>query len=149
MLIGIFFGIAPDLDFFYGFAKYHTWTPSEHQFQHRTFLTHAPILWLTLAMIVYLIAPDPFWKEVAVLIWTGSWTHFLLDSIESGIMWLWPFRTKRYAFIRNEKKYLPNEKRFIPFWWGFTKWYVNSFVTSKLELALIIIGVVFWISRGY
>jgi membrane-bound metal-dependent hydrolase YbcI (DUF457 family) len=145
IFIGLFFGFAPDLDLFYGFAKYKTWIASEDKFQHRTFLSHAPILWLVLAAIVYLIAPDPFWKEVGLLILVGSWTHFLLDSVESGIMWLWPFRTTRYALIPNEKKYITSEKRFFPFWINFVRWYAATFVTYKLEVSLILFALLGWL----
>ena len=145
LLIGLFFGVAPDFDFFYGFAKTKSWTASEDKFDHRKYLSHAPILWLIPAVFVFLFASNPFWKEVGILILVGSWTHFILDSIEAGIMWLWPFQTKRYAFLAHEGKYITPEKRFFPFWIGFTRWYVTTFLTAKLEILLILIGCGVWL----
>jgi membrane-bound metal-dependent hydrolase YbcI (DUF457 family) len=144
MALGVFFGFAPDLDFFYGFAKAKTWTATEQEFNHRRYLSHAPILWLLLGGFIYFIGPHPFWKEVGILLWIGSWTHFVLDSIESGVMWLWPFQTVQYAFLPIRKKYLTSEKRFIPFWSGFVKWYAQDLLSSKLEAALIVAAGIFW-----
>lgn len=143
--IGIFFGFAPDLDFFYGFITRKTLTPSEGSFDHRAFLSHAPLLWLIAGILTAFIAQDPFWKVVGLLIWMGSWTHFILDSIEGGIMWLWPINKKHYALVSGERKFITREKRFWPFWIEFTKWYAVTFLSFKLEIAVILLAGWYWI----
>lgn len=135
--IGIFFGFAPDLDFFYGFIKHRTLTASEEKFNHRIFLSHAPVLWLIAGIAIAFIVTDPFWKTVGSLVWIGSWSHFILDSIEGGVMWLWPWKKKQYALIPDHEKFITKEKRFFPFWISFTKWYAMTFVSFWLELGVI------------
>lgn len=143
LAVGTFFGFAPDLDLFYGFAKNKTMTASDDTFDHRTFLSHAPIFWLIPGVVLFFFMPDPFWKEVGLLSWLGSWSHFLLDSIEGGVMWLWPWRKKRYALLPEGKGYVNSEKRFFPFWIGFFRWYIKTFVSIWVELGLIITAVFF------
>lgn len=146
LLIGIFFGIAPDFDFFYGFIKYRRWTASEDVFDHRQFLSHAPLIWLFTGLLVSLIAANPFWKFFGLLIWIGSWTHFALDSVEQGVKWFWPFSQKTYA-LRSQKiinRYITKERRFFPFWIGMVKHYAQTSVVFYCEIAVIIIAVGYW-----
>ncbi|MFA5130538.1 MAG: metal-dependent hydrolase [Patescibacteria group bacterium] len=142
--IGIFFGIAPDFDFFYGLLKYKTVTAHDDEFDHRKFLSHAPILWLIPSLVIFFLAPTPFWKEIGLLIWVGSWTHFALDSIETGIMWLWPFRKTKMAVLPTQKEYITDERRFFPFWIGLVRWYALTMTSFWLEiLTIVIAGVVY------
>ena len=148
VFIGIFFGIAPDLDFFYGFTSQNVWTIPNDKFDYKKSLSHAPLLWLLLAALIYFLARDSYLKEVGLLIWAGSWTHFLLDSIDNGVMWLYPFTIKRYALFLKEKKYVTVETKFFPFWIGLVRWYAKNMVSFWLEVATIVIaGVVVFTTK--
>ena len=147
--IGIFFGIAPDFDFFYGFIKNRILTASEDKFDHRTYLSHAPILWLIPALLLFLLAPDPFWKTIGLLIWVGSWTHFFLDSIEHGVMWLWPFTDKPFSLIQRRLTFITKEERFFPFWTEFLFWYAKNSITCYLEILTVIVGLIAWMKIGW
>ncbi len=97
LLVGIFFSFAPDLDFFAAFAKTKSLKIDNNVAPHRKFFSHAPLLWLVIGLLTFLINSDPFYKTVGIMIWAGTWTHFILDS-EWGIMWLWPFSKKYFPF---------------------------------------------------
>jgi inner membrane protein len=91
-LIGIaivlFGGLAPDLDLLYFYFVDH------RQHVHHSYCTHIPFYWVS----VYGLLVVPLWRwwgRVAVqrftLLVCGGMLHMLLDSVASGILWLYPF----------------------------------------------------------
>lgn len=77
------------------------------------------------------------------MLWLGSWTHFLLDSIEYGIMWLWPLSSKVYA-LKDPELVLPiYETRFIPYWWQSVRKY-TKFYSFYLEVLIIITALIIY-----
>ena len=69
---------------------------------HRDHITHAPFFWLVICALISLfgyIFASPFVIYAGLLILTGTWTHFIFDSIELGISWLWPFSHKKFALF--------------------------------------------------
>lgn len=114
LMAGAFWGFAPDLDVFYSFARQknllvaHASTPI-----HRKYFFHAPILWLAAGLLVTLFASSVFVKLFGLIFWLASWSHFVLDSIEYGIMWLWPFNRKVYALMRREENLSIAETNFF------------------------------------
>src|SRR5437762_3439625 len=85
---GVFWGFAPDLDVFYFFIKHKTLlvaSGTSSSDPHRKFASHAPIYWLIAGLLVYFFSASEYWKFVGLLLWLGSWSHFLLDSVEYGI----------------------------------------------------------------
>lgn len=142
LLLGMFWGFAPDLDVFYAFFKIRGFTSDINKADHRKFVSHAPFLWLAAGIVLYVIVSDPFWKFNAILIVAGSWSHFLLDSIEYGIPWLWPVSHKLYALINPGKQsFFATEKSFFKHWLSFVKFYITR-PTFYLELLVIVIAVV-------
>ena len=99
LIIGTLAGEGPDIDLiWYSFS--HIVLKSKKNDDHREFITHAPLVWLIGSLIVVAIGAligSLFIEYIGWLILAGSWTHFILDSIEYGIMWLWPWSHKRYA----------------------------------------------------
>src|SRR3989338_5170182 len=96
ILVGMLAAIAPDIDLFKFY--YHDRKKGETSLQrHREYLTHAPVLWLIAGLGIFLISNNPVLKYSGLLIWLGSWSHFLMDSFEVGIMWKWPLSKKRHA----------------------------------------------------
>src|SRR5258707_1017416 len=88
----IFFGFAPDLDMFLSFFKEKALVVKNvNKNNHRRFYSHAPVLWLITGLMIYIFASTPYFKIFGLLLWLGAWSHFILDSIDYGIMWLWPF----------------------------------------------------------
>ncbi len=144
--LGAFFAFAPDLDMFYAFAKVKRFAIQIDKINHRELLSHAPMLWFLAGLILILASHDTFWRLVGLLIWLGSWSHFLLDSIQKGIMWLWPFRRKLFALLESSElklQEIPQNffdfKGFFRYWFSFVKYYINDFsATFYLEMVLII-----------
>ncbi len=139
---GMFFGFAPDLDTFVAFAKAKAFVfINKDETNHRKYYSHAPVLWLIAGLIVVAVAPNTYWRYVGLLLWLGSWSHFLLDTVQYGIMWLWPLSTKIYAFSDTEKKLNVVGIKFLDFWWSFVKLYSKT-VSFYLEILIIIVSLI-------
>lgn len=138
LIVGAFWGFAPDLDVFYAFAKQqnllvsHPTTPI-----HRKFFLHAPMFWLIVGLMIFFISASTFGKLFGLILWFSSWSHFFLDSIEYGIMWLWPFNSKVYSLFNQEKKFRIEETNFLKHSFKFLYFYSKS-ITFYLEIFIII-----------
>ncbi len=107
LIIGTLAGELPDIDlaklyFDHKFAK-----PGRTN-DHRVYITHAPLFWLLISAIVAAIGwacGSLFIEWIGLFILSGSWIHLLIDSLEYGVMWLWPFSKKLFAL----KKEVPVE----------------------------------------
>lgn len=93
--------IAPDLDLIYYFVKNKSAKLANDR-SHHDLVPHAPLPWLLAGLIVYILGGSDLSKALGLAIWVGSWTHFVLDSIEYGIMWLWPFSKKRFCIHKTQ-----------------------------------------------
>ncbi len=134
----MFFGAAPDLDLIYNFLKLKSYRiAGKGAPSHRKYLSHAPILWLIAGLTVYFLAQDDYYRTFGLLIWLGSWTHFVLDSIDYGIMWLWPFSTKFYSLRNRQADVEIGGSSFIGYLWSFAKIYSKA-LTFYLEIIIII-----------
>jgi len=140
LALGAFFGFAPDLDYFYAFAKIGRFTNPNHKVNHRHFFTHAPLVWLAVGLSIYFIAADPFIKYIGLVVWLGSWSHFVLDSIEFGVQWLWPFTPRLFGLKDVGQAEKIPDKEFMGFWTKFVKYYFTR-VSFYLEIIVIIIGI--------
>lgn len=134
--LGALFGFMPDLDFFYAFYKTHSFTIDVHEIDHRLFLTHTPILWLAIGLSVFALTKKPFVKALGLLLWLGTWSHLILDSIEHGVRWLWPLNANLYALMHISER-IERTGGFISFWWGVVEWYTTNSVTFYLEIIII------------
>ncbi len=47
------------------------------------------------------IFQSTFVEYLGWIILVGTWSHLILDSIEDGVMWLWPFTKRRFALGRS------------------------------------------------
>jgi len=138
LLWGMFFGFAPDLDYFYVFFREHAFTVKDMgRNNHRRFITHAPLLWLIAGLLIYFFSADVYYKFIGLLLWLGSWSHFMLDSIEDGVMWLWPISLKRYA-LKFPSIIKVDNNNFFGYWWKFIGQYIKSRVTFYFEVLIII-----------
>jgi membrane-bound metal-dependent hydrolase YbcI (DUF457 family) len=139
---GTFFGFAPDLDTFAAFAKEKAFVFKDKKgANHRKFWSHAPALWLIAGLLIYFTSVDSYWKYVGLLLWLGSWSHFLLDTIQYGIMWLWPFSKNIFAIKDKEMSLNIQESRFFPYWWKFVREY-SRLISFKLEVLIILIAII-------
>jgi hypothetical protein len=148
---GVFFGFAPDLDSFYTFFKSKSFKVNPKAGDHRKYFSHAPILWLLAGLTVYAAATSPFFKTFGLLIWLSSWSHFVLDSIQYGIMWLWPLNKKVYCFYPLTNKGNINtvmieaaeNQKFFNYWVIFIKEYSKGLIISlTCEIILLFIALI-------
>ena len=102
LIIGTLSGELPDIDLVrLYFAGKRSKTVMDED--HRNYITHTPLVWLCVAGIIFIVGmlmSSSFTKYLSLAVLAGSWSHLLLDSIEYGVMWLWPFSSKRYSLIK-------------------------------------------------
>ena len=125
---------------FVSFALARAWwyKPGVDSSMHRKFYTHIPILWLAAGLIIYFLSSDIYFKIFGLLVWVGSWTHFLLDSIEYGVMWLWPFNKEVWAVKdRGVIKRSVNANNFFGYWMSYLRYYVTRW-TFFVEVLIIL-----------
>jgi len=141
LVAGAFFGFAPDLDMFYAFFKAKGFTLQNKAINHREYITHHPFFWLALGLLIVALAQNQFWQYFGILVWLGSWSHFLLDSHFVGVMWLWPFSNKFYAIKNPGQREEHNVQGFFNFWFSFvTKVYPKiTPPTFYTEIVLLIV----------
>ena len=141
---GIFFSFAPDLDSFITFAKERSFTVrSPEKNNHRQFISHAPILWLIAGLAIYFFSSSEYFRILGLLLWLCSWSHFILDSIEYGIMWLWPFNKEKWALKDRGQDVVISGNGFLNYWINFLKFYITRW-TFYAEV-IILITVLFFI----
>jgi hypothetical protein len=138
---GMFFAFAPDLDTFAVFIKMKRFISSD-DVSHRKFWSHAPILWLLAGLVVSFFGwaiGDTYIQYFGLILWLCSWSHFALDSIQHGVMWLWPWRKRPLAFLDPEIRSNIPPQDFIPYWVKSVKFYMTRMSLSfTLELVVII-----------
>ncbi len=146
LVLGAFFGFAPDLDEFWFFYKNKNLlvAPAGQTTNHRHYLSHAPILWLIGGAVIFVFASGVFWKSAGILLWLCGWTHFLADSIEYGIMWLWPFDRKLFAFKDKEIYVTLSERGFFKHTLSFLKLYTRQF-SFYFEILTIFLAILVFI----
>ncbi len=141
LFFGAFFGFAPDLDEFYVFAKSRSWLVASEttSLMHRKFFSHTPVLWVLGGLIIFLFTSG-FIKLLGLIILFSSLSHFLLDSIEHGIMWLWPFSSKVYALKDAGFNFLIKEKNFFKHSFQFLQIYTTR-LSFYLEVLIILVAI--------
>jgi hypothetical protein len=92
-------GLLPDVDGLVAMMVKRQ-RPLQQKVQHHRYVTHTPLFYLVLTMLLSLVAP----LETTVVFGVLMFTHLVLDSwaTDDGIMWLWPVGRRQYAlFPRN------------------------------------------------
>lgn len=141
ILFGTVAAVIPDLDFVFFFTKHRSLKLREKE-SHRAQITHTPLFWLVLSALVFLAgftAGGIFGIYLGVLVLAGTWSHLLSDSIEYGVMWLWPF-SRRQFYFRKVRGVGPSPRGISTakyYWKFFTQVYVRNW-TFYVEIALVI-----------
>ena len=151
---GAFFGFCPDLDMFYAFSKAKSFTLPRKEINHRSYLTHRPLFWLGVGGLIFIpavIYASAFWQMFALMVWLGTWSHFVLDSFKVGIQWLWPIKNNFYAFLTPGEREEGPKTSFFRYWAWFLNYYAREnrrtflleiliLLTAAIVLALSKIG---------
>ncbi len=139
---GIFWSFAPDLDTFWAFFKAKSFYYNKKDNSvHRQFYTHIPILWLVTGLLIFFLSSSIYWKTFGLTLWLGSWSHFLLDSLEYGVMWLWPINKELWALKNRGIKVQINSSSFLSYWTTFLKFYITR-LTFYFEILIIFLALI-------
>lgn len=141
LALGAFAGFVPDLDEFWVFFKEKSFTVRDiAKNDHRNLVSHAPLFWLLAGMVIFVLSKGAFVREIGIIVWLCSWSHLALDTIEHGIMWLWPFSKKQFFLFKVE---LENIKD--PGFWNYWARYIKIYAKRKsfyLEILIIFITLI-------
>lgn len=138
-------GELPDIDIGILFLE-HLFSKGPHKESHREYITHAPLFWLMISLgIVGLAGAENsiFYQYIGWAILCGTWTHFLLDSIEHGITWLSPFSMKRFYLRKAVEAENSHRKGTIPYYIEHIR---NDYIktwTFYAEIIVLIVAVFF------
>ncbi len=141
---GAFFAFVPDLDMFYAFFKARGFTLPDKEVNHRYYVTHRPLVWLIPSIAVYAFGAwfelkSVFFQFFGLMILLGAWSHFALDSFKVGVMWLWPFTNRYFAFRSPGEREQGPKLGFFGFWLWFLKYYPKQNpVTFYLEVLILL-----------
>ena len=93
-LVLVFFSAAPDLDLFYFYFV-------NASLNHRSLPSHSPLPYIAVFLIMLTIAKV---RKFSFIAWLGGamligavFGHLALDSINAGVMWLWPLSHHVYG----------------------------------------------------
>jgi hypothetical protein len=145
-IITILAAEAPDLDLIRFFFE-HRSLKLQKTDSHRKYASHAPAAWLFGSFVIVLagyLLGIPFVSYAGLAVLCGSWSHFILDSVEYGIMWLWPFSKKMFALRYPVQEEIDEQIGTISYYWQFIKKYYCKYITFYLEL--IVIAVAVWVA---
>jgi hypothetical protein len=118
---------------------------------HREFITHAPLFWLIICLIIFgigILIDSKFTEIIAILLLGGTFSHFIFDSIEYGIRWLDPFYKKQLSLFKTkivEETVNDEGEKLVMgsisyYWNNIKKSYLKS-VTIYFEIAVVIIAI--------
>lgn len=120
---GMFGAIIPDIDMVYFYLIDH------RQHHHHSYITHFPIVWLSLLIVssAWFCKTSQRKNAVLVVIFSlNAFIHIILDTIVGDIWWLAPFVDRPFSFATVPAMYQPWWLNFLLHW---------SFV---LEMMLVI-----------
>lgn len=141
LVLGTVFGAVIDLDFFSYFVKHRTLKLHNNK-SHRDQMSHTPILWLAIGLLIYFYSTDTLTAMVGLVVWISVWGHLLFDTIEHGIMWLYPFSSKRYRFFMERELPHNGKEGLIEHYKVF---FMDFYPTTKTFWIEIIVVIIFLI----
>jgi hypothetical protein len=89
-------GLLPDADGLVAMAVKRE-RPMAQKVQHHKYVTHTPLFYLLITLLLALVVP----AQTAMLFGVLMFLHLVLDSwaTDDGIMWLWPISRKQVALF--------------------------------------------------
>lgn len=105
-VIGTLSGDFPDIDLFF-FSLHSKFFNKTSAKDHRDYVTHTPIVWFFISAFISILGvlfSSAFLEYLGLTILCGSWSHLMFDSIEYGVMWLWPLNRTRYKIFKKTPK---------------------------------------------
>lgn len=103
---------------------------------HRRFLTHTPIFGLAIGLTMYFLADSLYGQYFALVFLAAYASHMVVDSIEIGIMWLYPFSKKQYYLFESNTDSDPYLKE------NLFMFYVKMFRNVYMRMKTFYVGIV-------
>ena len=100
LIAGAVAAVIADVDVFVSIAKIGKFVSSTKEVDHRKNVFHAPAFHFALAALGFIVGWLGRWSDLqlyAILYFIGFASHFILDSLSYGIMWLWPLKNRLFA----------------------------------------------------
>jgi inner membrane protein len=132
LAVGLVASVLPDIDLLWFYLV------DGRRTVHHAYVTHLPLFWIAVAVLVRIAARVLGWRGAGLLIavaLANLLLHMALDSVAAGIWWLWPLAEVEVNLVR------------VPAGQG---WWVWNFVlhwTFLLELALVAAAAALWWSQ--
>ncbi|STQ89092.1 metal-dependent hydrolase [Iodobacter fluviatilis] len=121
ILSAVLGAVLPDFDLIYFYLFDH------RQTHHHKYITHWPLLWISLALISYAIYACSSQKKLGLLsliTCTSCILHMVLDTVVGDIWWFFPFIDQPFALFTVNALYKP--------------WWLNFMLHWSFALELII-----------
>ena len=92
-------GLLPDVDGIVAMMAKRE-RPMQQKVQHHRYVTHTPLFYLLIALLLSLVVQ----REMAILFGVLVFAHLILDSwaTDDGIMWLWPLSRRQFSLFPRE-----------------------------------------------
>ena len=137
LVIGTLAGALPDLDLISFFLKNKSLKLQSNE-SHRTYISHAPLLWVAAGFVIFLASDSIFYETFGLVLMCSTLSHFIFDYNEYGIMWLWPFSKKQYSLVKPKIATYPDDRSLGHFYWKiFTREYLRN-KTWYVEIIVIV-----------
>lgn len=94
-LIGTIVAILPDVDAAYFYLV-------DATIRHRQHITHSLIFYLLIWLLFYIIGffkKKQLFKSIGFVIFTGGFSHLILDSTTTGVPWLYPISSRTWGLL--------------------------------------------------
>jgi hypothetical protein len=143
LVIGTLAGEGPDIDLIW-YSFRHRVLKSQFNDDHRKYVTHTPFLWLLACLIVVFfgwLTNSVFTEFIGCATLAGSWSHLMFDSINHGVMWLWPFSAKLFSLTDDPDPEVPGEPGTIKRYWNLIIMAHPKQATFYVEIIVTLFGI--------
>lgn len=142
--LAMFFAFAPDLDMFWSFYNEKNFTIKSLENNHRKYISHTPVFWFIVALVFAIFTQNDLF---ALTVFLAALSHLILDSLQYGVMWLWPCEYKLYALKdAGVVKGVNKETGFLNYWIKAVRQYAEFFrLTFLSEIFVISLALYFWL----
>ena len=143
-LVVIVSALIPDLDAIYFYFKFKS-LRYQKKVSHRNWISHAPFLYLLIGLFFYFLFNGSVYSYIGLAFIFGSFSHFIADSIEYGVMWFYPFSGKKYS-LKNAPPdsflFYRKDKSSLRYYWDLlTKVYMKG-ATFYVEIIAVVLALV-------
>jgi|GEM_PF-1659626 len=135
LLWGLFWAVAVDWDMIVSALMLKS-LKMQDKVSHRRFFTHTPIFGLVIGLTMYFFSGSLYGQYFALVFLAAFASHMVVDSIEIGIMWFWPFSRKQYFLFDCNSSSDPYLKE------NFFMFHIKMFRNVYMKMKTFYVGIV-------